>query len=205
MTGYHYEFWTVASTSRAAIVRSWLTGTFSGITLLIGFAIKLIAFGLTVAFPDARLLLVADTIADVLIVIASLTIGYYLFVDLKRLVLWRVRRRLTLSVHLHRLRASAPDHHVLRPERDASVLQRQRLLGAHADDGVPGAGQVPRPERGGRSCPWRHSGGNPARAAHPLRERRAAVSAGLVRGRAVRAGLRRRQSDTRPGGQISPT
>ncbi len=41
--------------------------------------------------------LVADTIADVLIVIAALTIGYYLFVDLKRLVLWRVRRRLTLS------------------------------------------------------------------------------------------------------------
>jgi len=31
------------------------------------------------------------------IVVAALTIGYYLFVDMKRLVLWRVRRKLTLS------------------------------------------------------------------------------------------------------------
>ena len=60
-------------------------------------SIKLDRVRADVAFPGARPLAVADTIADVLIVIAALTIGYYLFVDLKRLVLWRVRRRLTLS------------------------------------------------------------------------------------------------------------
>ena len=91
------EFEAVAPTSRAAIARNWLTTSISGRTLLVGGTIKLIALALTFAFPDARPLAVADTIADVLIVAAALTIGYYLFVDVKRLVLWRVRRRLTLS------------------------------------------------------------------------------------------------------------
>ena len=91
------EFEAVAPTSSAAIARNWLTTSISGRTLLVGGVIKLVAFALTLAFPDARALAVADTVADVLIVAAALTIGYFLFVDLKRLVLWRVRRRLTLS------------------------------------------------------------------------------------------------------------
>ena len=76
---------------------TWLTASFSGRTLLVGVVIKLIAVGLALAFADSLLLAAVDTIADLLIVVAALTIGYYLYVDMKRLVLWRVRRRLTLS------------------------------------------------------------------------------------------------------------
>jgi phosphoserine phosphatase RsbU/P len=91
------EFEAVAATSRAALVRNWLTTAVSGRTLLVGVVIKLIAVALTLVVPESRLVLAADTIADVLIVVAAVIIGYYLFVDIKRLVLWRVRRRLTLS------------------------------------------------------------------------------------------------------------
>ena len=80
--------------NRAAIAMTWLTASFSGRTLLVGVVIKLIAVGLALAFGDSLLLAAIDTVADVLIVIAALTIGYYLYIDVKRVVLWRVRRRL---------------------------------------------------------------------------------------------------------------
>src|SRR5689334_6151022 len=65
--------------------------------LLAGAVIKLSAGLLKLARPDAAVVAGTDTIADVLIVIGAVTIGYYLFVDIKRLVLWRVRRKLILS------------------------------------------------------------------------------------------------------------
>src|SRR5688500_986111 len=91
------EFGAVALTSRTSIARTWLTASFSGRILLVGVVIKLLAVGLALVVADSLLLAAVDTTADVLIVVAALTLGYYLFVDMKRLVLWRVRRRLTLS------------------------------------------------------------------------------------------------------------
>jgi sigma-B regulation protein RsbU (phosphoserine phosphatase) len=87
----------VETTSRTEIAWRWLSTTFSGRLLLAGVVLKLIAAVLKLGRPESSALAGADTIADVLIVIAALTIGYYLFVDIKRLVLWRVRRKLILS------------------------------------------------------------------------------------------------------------
>ncbi len=85
------------SVSRATLIRQWLTGTFSGRALVGGSAIKLVALLLRPAAPASAIVGSVDTLGDIAIVAAALTIGYRLFVDIKRVVLWRVRRKLTLS------------------------------------------------------------------------------------------------------------
>src|SRR3954454_8257395 len=87
----------VEPSARLAVAWKWVQTSFAGRTLGIGAAIKLLALVLRVATPASRLAPALDTIADIFIVVAALTIGYYLFVDVKRLILWRVRRKLTLS------------------------------------------------------------------------------------------------------------
>ena len=62
-----------------------------------GVLLKLGALALRIPLTGARLVTVLDTLGDLLIVVAAVVIGYYLFVDVKRLILWRVRRKLTLS------------------------------------------------------------------------------------------------------------
>jgi serine phosphatase RsbU (regulator of sigma subunit) len=84
------------STSRGRLAWRWVATSFSGRTLVAGAALKLLAAALSLVIAG-RLTNVLDTIADVLIVIGAVTIGYHLFVDMKRVVLWRVRRKLTLS------------------------------------------------------------------------------------------------------------
>jgi serine phosphatase RsbU (regulator of sigma subunit) len=79
------------------LIGRWLTGTFSGRALAGGSAIKVIALLLYQAAPGAAVIEAIDTLGDIAIVAAALTIGYRLFVDMKRVVLWRVRRKLTLS------------------------------------------------------------------------------------------------------------
>jgi serine phosphatase RsbU (regulator of sigma subunit) len=85
------------ASSRAALIRRWVSGTFSGRALGIGAAVKLIAFGLRLAFGSATLVEAIDTIGDVALVVGAAILAYRLFVDAKRVVLWRVRRKLTLS------------------------------------------------------------------------------------------------------------
>jgi serine phosphatase RsbU (regulator of sigma subunit) len=87
----------VNSPSRAALIRNWLTTTFSGRALLFGAAVKSIAALLRLVLPASRIVEAVDTVGDIALVTAALVIGYRLFVDMKRVVLWRVRRKLTLS------------------------------------------------------------------------------------------------------------
>jgi len=87
----------VEPASRPVVAWKWLTNSFAGRTLVAGVLLKLAALALRVAVTGARVTSVLDTFGDLLIVIAALIIGYYLFVDAKRLILWRVRRKLTLS------------------------------------------------------------------------------------------------------------
>jgi sigma-B regulation protein RsbU (phosphoserine phosphatase) len=87
----------VNSASSASLVRRWLTGTFSGRALLGGVAIKLLALVLRLAVGASGVVEAIDTIGDIAIVAAAVAIGYRLYVDIKRVVLWRVRRKLTLS------------------------------------------------------------------------------------------------------------
>src|SRR6187399_3312168 len=87
----------VEPSTRPAVAWKWLTASFAGRTLALGVVLKLVAVALRAGLAGSRVLNGVDTAGDVLIVIAALTIGYYLFVDVKRLILWRVRRKLTLS------------------------------------------------------------------------------------------------------------
>src|SRR3954467_10966592 len=91
------EFRGVEPSTRAAIGWKWLTTSFAGRTLALGAALKVVSAVLQAGISRSSVVAAIDTTGDVLIVVAALTIGYYLFVDLKRLILWRVRRKLTLS------------------------------------------------------------------------------------------------------------
>ena len=79
-------------------LRAWLFGTLAGRALLLGIIIKsamlaLAAFGI----PIAGVLNVVDTIGGISLFAAAAIVGYRLFVTVKRRLLWRVRRKLTLS------------------------------------------------------------------------------------------------------------
>lgn len=86
------------SPSRAALARRWITGTFAGRALLAGAVIKTIT---TVAIDatgsSGGILRALDAIGGISLIIGVLAVGYRLFVAAKRRLLWRVRRKLTLS------------------------------------------------------------------------------------------------------------
>jgi serine phosphatase RsbU (regulator of sigma subunit) len=79
------------------LIRRWVTGTFSGRALLVGASLKLLALVARLAFGATRVIEAVDTVGDITIVAAAVVLTYRLFVDVKRVVLWRVRRKLTLS------------------------------------------------------------------------------------------------------------
>jgi sigma-B regulation protein RsbU (phosphoserine phosphatase) len=83
-------------TSRAAAIRRWLAGTFAGRALAAGAALKLVAFVLGLA-TQSGVPGVMDTIGDVGLVVGAAIVAYRLFVDVRRRLLWRVRRKLTIS------------------------------------------------------------------------------------------------------------
>ena len=83
--------------SRGPAVRTWLLGTFAGRTLLVGTAIKLVAFVLSLVLGRSRGLEAFDAIGDVALVAATIALGYRIYVDVKRRLLWRVRRKLIVS------------------------------------------------------------------------------------------------------------
>src|SRR5688500_4175929 len=83
--------------TRAAMMARWITRTFSGRALALGAVIKLVAFVWSVAAPQSGAVGVIDTIGDIGLVSGAAVLIYRLFVDLRRRLLWRVRRKLTIS------------------------------------------------------------------------------------------------------------
>jgi serine phosphatase RsbU (regulator of sigma subunit) len=83
--------------SRGALVREWLTRTFSGRAVLGGLVTKSVAFLLAAIFGPSRGFEAIDTVGDLAVIIGALVLGFQLFVDLKFRLLWRVRRKLTVS------------------------------------------------------------------------------------------------------------
>ena len=86
------------SPSRADVARRWLTSTFAGRALLAGACIKLIVAAAHAALdPLPEVLEWLDFIGGVSLLIGAVAVGYRLYVAAKRRLLWRVRRKLTLS------------------------------------------------------------------------------------------------------------
>src|SRR5262245_48803353 len=83
--------------SRAEVIRTWLVGTFPGRALLVGASIKVVAFLLSLVAGRSRGLDAFDAIGDVALVTATVAVGYRIYLDLKRRLLWRVRRKLIVS------------------------------------------------------------------------------------------------------------
>jgi serine phosphatase RsbU (regulator of sigma subunit) len=85
------------SSSRTEALRRWLTGSVAGRALVLGALLKLTAFllGLVIATPGRFEAL--DTVGDIALITAAVIVAYRLWVDVKRRLLWRVRRKLTLS------------------------------------------------------------------------------------------------------------
>ncbi|MGH9348843.1 MAG: PP2C family protein-serine/threonine phosphatase [Vicinamibacterales bacterium] len=84
--------------SRIDLARRWLTSTFAGRALAAGACIKLVTIGAGAALgPLPGLLEALDTIGGISLVIGVVAVAYRLFVAAKRRLLWRVRRKLTLS------------------------------------------------------------------------------------------------------------
>src|SRR6188768_520024 len=82
--------------SVAGVMRHWLTRTFGGRALLAGAVLKLVARAARLA-ADGSVLRVLDTIGDIALVLGAVLLVRQLFRDVRGLVLWRVRRKLTVS------------------------------------------------------------------------------------------------------------
>jgi serine phosphatase RsbU (regulator of sigma subunit) len=75
----------------------WLTRTLPGRLLLLGLIVKALVWTDRLGTSDVNALDGVDTLASVFLVIPAVVLGYRLYVVSKRVVLWRVRRKLTLS------------------------------------------------------------------------------------------------------------
>lgn len=82
--------------SPAGAIRRWLTGTSAGRALLGALAVKLVVKLARLGFT-ARALEVLDTLADITLVVVIVLLVRRLILDTRGLLLWRVRRKLTLS------------------------------------------------------------------------------------------------------------
>ena len=82
--------------SPAGAIRRWLTGTFAGRALLGALVVKLLVKLARLAVA-ARALEVVDTLADITLVVVIVLLARRLIADTRGLLLWRVRRKLTLS------------------------------------------------------------------------------------------------------------
>jgi sigma-B regulation protein RsbU (phosphoserine phosphatase) len=84
--------------SRAVRVRRWLTSTFAGRALIVGAALKLITALLDTGFgPTNSVVAFLDIVGGISLLIGCVAVVYRLLVAAKRRLLWRVRRKLTLS------------------------------------------------------------------------------------------------------------
>jgi serine phosphatase RsbU (regulator of sigma subunit) len=78
-------------------MRTWLTSSFSGRSLVLGAAIKLAVLVMRAIVGNTIGLAVLNIVGDAALVAGAAILAWRLFVDLRRVVLWRVRRKLTLS------------------------------------------------------------------------------------------------------------
>ena len=83
--------------SRARALRTWLTGTFVGRAVIVGALIKLVAFVITAAAGHSTPVDRFDSLGDIALVVAAVVLGYRAYIDAKRRLLWRVRRKLIVS------------------------------------------------------------------------------------------------------------
>src|SRR5262245_13743995 len=83
--------------SRLHAIRAWLTRTFIGRAVLLGVSIKLVAFLIAAVAGHSRGLDAFDSLGDISLVVAAVVLGYRVYLDTKRRLLWRVRRKLILS------------------------------------------------------------------------------------------------------------
>jgi serine phosphatase RsbU (regulator of sigma subunit) len=80
----------------AAALRHWLTGTFGGRALIAGAVLKAVALA-AAALSTSRLISTLDTVADLTLLVGVLLAIRHLVTDARGQLLWRVRRKLTLS------------------------------------------------------------------------------------------------------------
>ena len=83
--------------SRADLVRHWATSTFSGRAVVGGFVAKVVAFALGLIAGPARWIELIDTFGDLSIIVGALIVMVLVSADVKQRLLWRVRRKLTVS------------------------------------------------------------------------------------------------------------
>jgi sigma-B regulation protein RsbU (phosphoserine phosphatase) len=83
--------------SRLHAIRAWLTRTFVGRAVLVGASIKLVAFLIAAVAGHSRGLDAFDSLGDISLVVAAVVLGYRVYIDAKRRLLWRVRRKLIVS------------------------------------------------------------------------------------------------------------
>ena len=83
--------------SRAALVRYWMTQTFSGRAVVGGLIIKFVAFLLTLAAGASPWIELIDTLGDLAVIVGALIIIVLVFADMKQRLLWRIRRKLAVS------------------------------------------------------------------------------------------------------------
>ena len=86
-------------TARDAAERAgrWLTRAFVGRLLLVSLAIKVVVWTVRAAGATSAVVSAVNAVSSALILVALIVIGYRLYVHAKRVVLWRVRRKLMLS------------------------------------------------------------------------------------------------------------
>ena len=79
-------------------IRDWLTGTLAGRALLVGLVIKFVTVTIAaLTGPLSGIVAALDTIGGITILIGAAILIYRLSIVAKRRLLWRVRRKLTLS------------------------------------------------------------------------------------------------------------
>jgi hypothetical protein len=88
----------ILADNRVSAARAWLQGSVAARALLIGALAKgvTLTLGAIVRSPS-NVVETLDTAADVCLVAAACVLGYRVWLTVKRRLLWRVRRKLTLS------------------------------------------------------------------------------------------------------------
>ncbi len=121
-------------------IRDWLTGTLAGRALLAGTFIKSATLALAaLTGPLSALPAALDTIGGLILLGGASVLVYRLFVIVKRRMLWRVRRRLTLS---YIFIGFVPAALIIVFFRRAGAAAISRLRGVCRDSSAPASGRV---------------------------------------------------------------
>src|SRR5688572_11620022 len=83
--------------SGAGAIRHWLTSTFAGRALLAGIGLKLITVAARLTWSNTTIVGAIDALADIALLAGALLLIQRLFTHTRGVLLWRVRRKLTVS------------------------------------------------------------------------------------------------------------